>query len=62
MELIRSQRGMQAEIARGLGLSRAAITRWQRVPAERVVAVEKITGIPRQLLRPDLWATPRHRR
>jgi DNA-binding transcriptional regulator YdaS (Cro superfamily) len=62
MELIRSQRGMQAEIARGLGLSRAAITKWPRVPAERVVAVEKITGIPRQLLRPDLWATPRHRR
>jgi DNA-binding transcriptional regulator YdaS (Cro superfamily) len=53
---------MQAEIARGLGLSRAAITRWQRVPAERVVAVEKITGIARHLLRPDLWSTPRHRR
>ena len=53
---------MMAEIARGLGLSRAAITKWPRVPAERVVAVEKITGIPRQLLRPDLWSTPRHRR
>jgi DNA-binding transcriptional regulator YdaS (Cro superfamily) len=62
MALIRSQRGMQAEIARGLGLTRAAITKWQRVPAERVVAVEKITGIPRQLLRPDLWSTPRHLR
>ena len=34
-------RGMMAEIARGLGLSRAAITKWPRVPAERVVAVEK---------------------
>ena len=62
MELIRSQRGMMAEIARGLGLSRAAITRWTKVPAERVVEVEKITSIPRQLLRPDLWSTPRHRR
>jgi DNA-binding transcriptional regulator YdaS (Cro superfamily) len=62
MDLIRSQRGMMAEIARGLGLSRAAITKWPRVPAERVVAVEKITGIPRQLLRPDLWSTPCHRR
>jgi DNA-binding transcriptional regulator YdaS (Cro superfamily) len=53
---------MMAEIARGLGLSRAAITRWTKVPAERVVEVEKITSIPRQLLRPDLWSTSRHRR
>ena len=55
MTLIRSTRGMQARIAAHLGLSRSAIVKWRRVPAERVVDVEAITGIPRQHLRPDLF-------
>lgn len=56
MALIRSKRGTLALIARGLGLSRPAVLKWERVPAERVIAIEQITGIPRELLRPDLYA------
>jgi DNA-binding transcriptional regulator YdaS (Cro superfamily) len=55
MDLIRSQRGLMARVAYELGLTRAAVWRWDEVPAERVVAVERITGIPREALRPDLY-------
>lgn len=46
---------MVARLARGLGITRSAVHQWERVPAERVVDVERITGIPRALLRPDLF-------
>jgi DNA-binding transcriptional regulator YdaS (Cro superfamily) len=54
--LLRAQRGLQAVVARELGLTRAAVTKWQKVPAERLLEVERITGIPREQLRPDLYA------
>lgn len=41
-----------------LGLSRAAASQWDRIPAERVVEVEKLTGVPRERLRPDLYRAP----
>jgi DNA-binding transcriptional regulator YdaS (Cro superfamily) len=44
-----------SKVARGLGLSRSAISLWDKVPAEVVVEVERITGIPRERLRPDLY-------
>jgi DNA-binding transcriptional regulator YdaS (Cro superfamily) len=46
---------MLAEVARGLGITRAAVVKWDKVPAERVVEIERITGIRRELLRPDLY-------
>lgn len=55
MDLIRAQRGLLAKVSRGLGLTRAAIVKWDKVPAERVVQIEEITGIPREQLRPDLF-------
>jgi len=55
MELLRERRGMVAEVARGLGLTRAAVGKWVRVPAEHLIAVERITGIPREALRPELY-------
>lgn len=55
MELIRSKRGLSAELARGLGISRGAIAMWEKVPAERLLDVERITGLHRSVLRPDLF-------
>jgi DNA-binding transcriptional regulator YdaS (Cro superfamily) len=52
---IRTTKGMATKIAVGLKISRGSVSRWRRVPAERVVDVEKITGIPREELRPDLY-------
>jgi DNA-binding transcriptional regulator YdaS (Cro superfamily) len=48
-------------LSRALGKkpSRHAIYQWDRVPAEHVHAVEKITGIPRHKLRPDLYPAER---
>lgn len=61
MDLIRAKRGRLAEVAHGLGLTRAAVVKWQQVPAERVVQIERITGIPREKLRPDLFRKPTSR-
>ena len=55
MTLIRARRGLSAKVAHGLGLTRAAVVKWDKVPAERVVEIERITGIPRERLRPDLF-------
>ena len=43
-------------LARGLGIRQPSVSGWSRVPAERVVAVENMTGISREQLRPDLYA------
>ncbi len=50
-------RGNQARLAKSLGVTHAAIRQWVagQVPAERVLAVELATGIPRSSLRPDLY-------
>lgn len=47
------------DVSRGLGVDKATVTRWaqKRIPAERVVDVERLTGIPRHELRPDLYAS-----
>jgi DNA-binding transcriptional regulator YdaS (Cro superfamily) len=42
-------------LARALKLSHVTVYRWHRIPAERVIAVEKITGLARELLRPDIY-------
>lgn len=38
-------------------LHKASVLRWERdgIPAERVVEVERVTGISRRELRPDLF-------
>jgi DNA-binding transcriptional regulator YdaS (Cro superfamily) len=49
--------GMRA-LARLLGLSHTAVQKWERIPAERVVEIETLTGIARERLRPDLYRIP----
>lgn len=58
MDLLRSERGLMSLVARELGIERGAVAMWSRVPADRVPEVSRITGIPRWLLRPDLWDAP----
>jgi len=47
----------QAQLAAKFGVRPPAICKWEqrRIPAERVLEVERITGVPRQELRPDLY-------
>lgn len=37
------------------GVTSQAVSQWKRIPAGRVIAVEKATGIPRHELRPDIY-------
>lgn len=51
---IRAAGGVGA-LARALGISQPSVSNWSRIPAERVLAVESLTGVPRTALRPDLY-------
>lgn len=43
-------------IAEALNVTEQAITQWRRVPINRVLDVERVSGIPRHQLRPDFYA------
>src|ERR1700757_3850690 len=45
-------------LARKMGIAQPSLSNWNRVPAERVLKVETITGIDRAVLRPDLSGAP----
>jgi TorA maturation chaperone TorD len=53
-EAIRAVGGV-SELARQIGISQPSVSNWIRVPAERVVSVEAVTGVARAVLRPDLY-------
>jgi DNA-binding transcriptional regulator YdaS (Cro superfamily) len=50
---IKSKPDLMRRLAHDLNLSVQAIRNWRVVPLERVVDVERSTGIPRHELRPD---------
>jgi TorA maturation chaperone TorD len=54
-EAIRAAGGI-SELARRLGISQPSVSNWDRVPADRVIAVEKATNVSRSVLRPDLYS------
>lgn len=61
---IKTALGSQAELARQLGIGVAAVTHWKRrgrIPADRVLAIERITGgqVSRHEMRPDLYPIER---
>jgi TorA maturation chaperone TorD len=55
-QAIRSVGGV-SELARRIGIAQPSVSNWFRIPAERVAAVEAVTGVSRAVLRPDLFAT-----
>lgn len=42
-------------LARELGIKHTALYSWKRVPAGRVLEVERISGISRHAMRPDIF-------
>ena len=50
-----SGRGMRVHLAKELGITPGAISQWAQVPADRVLDVERITGVSRHRLRPDVF-------
>lgn len=56
MKAIFKRAGGIVKFAKCLGYKKHThLYRWQRVPAEMVVQVEAATGVPREILRPDLY-------
>ena len=46
------------QIAQQLGVDKSRVVRWRqsgRIPAHRVLDMERVTGIPRHELRPDIY-------
>lgn len=55
IELLRAKGGSFRCIAARLGIVHTSVSRWRRIPQDRIVQVEKEFGIPREKLRPDLY-------
>ena len=55
--------GSAKNLACLLGISPPAISRWgDEIPLARVLDVERVTGVPRAVLRPDMFQAPPKRR
>ena len=54
--------GGMRPLGRALGIKYQSIQKWRKIPAGRVIAIERATGIPREQLRPDLYLPPRPKR
>lgn len=52
---VAAKAGGVVALGKALGLSKGAVSQWRRVPVERVIAVEKLTGVSRHDLRPDVF-------
>lgn len=47
-----------SELARRLNISPQAVSQWDIAPLERVIEIERETGVSRFDLRPDVFAVP----
>jgi DNA-binding transcriptional regulator YdaS (Cro superfamily) len=47
--------GSIRKLAGLLGVSHQAVSKWDNVPAHWIVEIERVTGVPREQLRPDLY-------
>jgi hypothetical protein len=55
VEMVIETAGGMGPLARALGIKFQSIQKWKKIPAERVAAVEEVTGISREDLRPDIF-------
>ena len=51
--------GSVRALGRLLGIQHSAILEWKRVPYERILDVERVTGVQREELRPELYRKAR---
>lgn len=55
VEIAAEKAGGPIALAASLGIKHPALYSWKRVPAERVLQIEKLTGVSRHELRPDVF-------
>jgi TorA maturation chaperone TorD len=56
LQLAISAAGGVASLAKRLGIAQPSVSNWTRIPSDRVLTVEYLTGVSRDMLRPDLYA------
>lgn len=54
-EYLKAERGRATQLAKALDLFPSAISQWKEIPPKHVLEIERITGISRHDLRPDLY-------
>lgn len=54
-EWTEAERGRKVWVANAIGVTAGTISQWSHVPTDRIIEIERHTGIPRQELRPDLY-------
>ncbi len=50
--------GSATALAEVLGITSSAISQWRKCPVERVLDIERATGVSRHDLRPDIYPEP----
>lgn len=50
--------GTARALAAALDITPQAVSQWKKVPIFHVLEIEKLTGIPRHELRPDVYPVP----
>lgn len=53
------EHGLHRDVAKACGIKRQAVEQWEQVPWNRVLVVEKVTGIPRHKIRSDIYPAPK---
>lgn len=53
-EAIRTSGGVVA-LSLKLGVTAGAVSQWDKAPWKQVIAIERVTGVHRARLRPDLY-------
>lgn len=48
--------GGRTKLAEALSISRSAVYQWDICPIKRALEIEGLTGVPRERLRPDIYA------
>lgn len=64
VQLAIKAKGSLASLGTSVGVSAQAVWKWLQtgvIPVNRVLDVERETGIPRETLRPDVFGAPRPR-
>lgn len=50
--------GTAKDLAAQIGVTPQALSQWRQVPPLRVLEIERLTGVSRHELRPDLYPVP----
>jgi DNA-binding transcriptional regulator YdaS (Cro superfamily) len=48
--------GTRYRLAKLLGITPTSVLKWDHIPTARIIDVERVTGVDRADLRPDLYA------